>query len=546
MAALYFKSSWPTVAQMPGRGRLARKPEPPRFTLTSIIVAASIMLAMVFYMGNPTQRVQVYVSNVAYADIPEGSDIYGDGSRSNPYYSLDRGFAVLPPGGTVYLNGNPSSQSLYTHSLGTITGSYGVQSVFAGGAVVAGTGTTSVFSMGVGGSLTLTDLTINASQNVGGAATSCILYTSSSGATPAFIATRVIFKDWSTNDCINSSGVHRGTTSLTDVDFTNANPVKGAIRVQGITAGSITILRGSCTITQNITGDNSHGCLSLDASAAGITYSITDWVANMTLDPAMTGAGTHFVVNLIDAIGTVNGGQFNCLGSPGTRQCNNVWGWADAFSITGSQIRNVSITNDSHGGHGCGWGVEGPTTIGVLQDNLLIESCLATIGATATANGFHVWFFGYTTNSVLITSTATGGGIVIVDKDNSGFVAHGNRITGFGSSAILCKGSLNSSIYSNPITQTANSGAIFWFAEQDNLSLNFCTGLALTNNIFINNGTSTIFAEQDVGTTVTPTLNTYNAGTGTLSPQAFRILGSNYGNCAAYKAAVETTASCVP
>ena len=93
----------------------------------------------------------------------------GPGSQANPWQTIDQAIAAVPTTafalggatGTIILTGSASSPNTYVSTAGiTVSGTLTIKAQNAGGAIVAGNGTTEAILLATGANLTLQDLIV--------------------------------------------------------------------------------------------------------------------------------------------------------------------------------------------------------------------------------------------------------------------------------------------------------------------------------------------------------------------------------------------------
>lgn len=495
------------------------------------------------FLANPTARFQHYAS-------PDGTSA-GPGGVDTPWATIDEAIAAVPATctavggatGSIKLVGTTASPNTYVSTAGiTIAGTLTIEALEPLGATVAGNGSTQAILLATGANLTLRDVVVDPSLNNGGAADRGITVPLTASVISLTLDS-VKFQNWKTYAVTAPSGCRINHTE-TDCTYT-ADSVSGGLYLNSYTAGAFVASGSTMTITnQNLVGSGGYALLGGTGSTATGTFTNTN--VSVSLDPTLAGAGRHYGIRFNNMVGTVTGGTHSIASTAGPRSASCVdVSWNLSNVITGSQIKNATGYNNTAGGYVFSMGQEvGNPHTGA--QNCVISGNTASAGSRAIAGGVHLAFMGCMVNGTISNNVLLDGGISLVDKNSDGHTVTGNTITGFGSSALRIKGSVNSTHSNNTVTQTAGYGSgTCVIASWDDGSTNVTSNLTMSGNTFTNaGGTSTLFMrlDNDGSSANTPTNNVYNQSSGTLIANPWTWLNSNYATKAAWQA-IEPTAT---
>lgn len=496
------------------------------------------------FLANPTARFQHYAS-------PSGTSA-GPGGADTPWATVDQALAAVPTTctavggatGTIKLVGTAASPNTYVSTAGiTVNGLLKIQATEALGAKLAGNGTTQAILLASGANLTLKDVIVDPSLNNGGAADRGITVPSTASVISLTLDS-VKLQNWKTYAIGAPSGCRLNYTETNCIY--SADSVAAGFYLNSFIAGSVTVNGSSMALTnQNTIYLGGYAMLGTNSGTTA-TASITNTNVSVTIDPTLVGGGIHYGIRTLNMVATVDGGTHSITSTTGSRQGANVEiSYSGTNVISGSKIKNANGYNGTAGGYCFAIGLETSGTPAQAQ-NCSITGTATSANASAIAGGIHLLFMGCTKNGVMSGNTLLNGGISLVDKNNDGTTVTGNTLSGFGSSALRIKGSANSTVTSNTVTQTAGySGGKCVLASFDDTTTNPTSNLTLSGNTLTNaGGTGTLFVEldNDGSSANTPTNNVYNQSSGSLAANPWTWLGANYTTIAAWRA-IEPTAT---
>jgi len=497
------------------------------------------------FLANPTARSQQYVDTVT-------GSASGPGSAAAPWATIDQGLAGAPAnvvtlsGGArpqVVLNGTVAAQQTFVSTAGiAISGTQYIKAANAGGAILAGNGTTQAILLATGADLTLEDVILDPSLNNGGAAAAAITVPSTATVI-SLTLDRVTFQNW-TGYAVDASGGCRINYTETDCTL-NGGTVTGGVFLNSLNAGAVAVTRPAMVLTSQNTASRG-GYVIIGGSGNTATCQFTDPDIAVTLDSGLAGAGLHYGIRVVNIAGaTVDGGTHSISGAPGSRTGACVlMDYNGADNIDGSQIINATGTNSTNGGYVFAIGLESSGTPAQAENCEISGNTAAAVGAAITG-GCHLGFLGFTKDSSMTGNTFVNGGISVVDKDTVNSTVTGNTVTGFASSGIRAKGSTNGTYSGNTVTQTAGySNGTMIDLSWDDIPATPTTGAIVSGNTFANAGGSstTLVTLDNTGGSATPSNNIYNQSSGSLAANPWRWLGVNYSTLAAWQV-IEPTAT---
>ena len=449
------------------------------------------------YLANPTRYNLsiVYVSSVSANGIPVGSDATGDGSIGAPFLTFAVALASLARPGEIRFNGtSQASPTTYTLASSTLTLALTLCSAVAGQriATLAGGGATAAFTLSPtnGELISFVDVNIDPSLNVGGGPAARCLSLTSQSTTYSVILTNVKCQNWTTYAVYAPSAAFKGNITVTDGTFTGGS-VSGAINLATQDAGSLTV-NGSTSVTITLQQTASVGAIvNQVATSSGVSSYVKVTTASLTLDPALSGAATHYgivVRNVANAL--IDGGTHTCTG-PTSRQVymTGVSQGASApfLSIANSTIQNVTVNHSADGGIAIFTSQDSSGYTRSLAPGCIVQDCIVD-GTGGTSHGI---FLCAGEDQIARRNSITNAAIALPAKYSTRPQIYQNTVTGATSSYSQWKGSQGVVQYSNVWTSTASHSGVMFSVLRDTATLETSDG-TITGDQFVVNGATNI------------------------------------------------------
>lgn len=489
----------------------------------------------------------IVVSADAFDVIPAGNDTTGNGTLANPYATLAKALAVVPEGGVIMLNGNPSAPSNYVAAtLYSITKGMTIDAIFKYGAYCKGTGAqTRVFNVAptAGQTVRFGKIVIDAATTIA----NCILLTDQT--TKYRVELReTACTGWTTQGVSSSASA---VTTKVDLYIDGAlllgTTNRSGVYCKGLIEGAFTIVRTQITMNgQNLGG---HGGVIVWAKAAGCSVEISQCIIYLTVDDSVSNSTTYGVqVQNIPGVKVMNNALYvegnHIAGSkPGEVIQIGATGAAPLDS-SGAIVRGNTISHKVNGGMAIEIGEDNQDTGSrgfcngaLVENNNIICDDFSLAGAT------HGIFNGSGANSIIRRNQVINAGISFGDKEGDGCQCYDNVFVDGNGSMLRLKGSKNGIYVHNTFVRTKGSNFNMVLVSSNQTNGHVGANSKVSGNIFYSQvATNFVSAEATEGAVFDH--NDYYS-TAALGAAAWSISGTNYATLAAWKAAAEASAIAV-
>lgn len=494
---------------------------------------------------------RIYVSSVNANGIPVGDDTAGDGSRENPYLTIDKGYTVATAGKVVLLNGTAAAPADY-RAAGIINSTKAItfDAVVPYGAKISATTTTSrviLWNLSGGATGALGKVIVDGRR----LNTVCLELSSSPTVAQKIVCNGTKFVDFLNYGTSSSAGADvRGKVTLNGCIWTNSGTCRAANYHPRLVEGGFAMNGGTITLDK-LTNAVVGSVALVNAAAVGVTCSIVGVTATLTTDATFVGAyAVGIWITNVDRA-KVSGNTVSITRADGPAKLLILQPTADALALqTGTFLIEANdFYVDSTGGgiiwcgyDGTGAGAEltyadGKMDGGAIRRNLVHASDAAKAGA------IHAIFNSCLANTVVERNRITNAGIGAVDKGGDGAIWRANIIEKCASSYILAKGTFNAKFLHNTIIfDTANNGGGMDIQANPTSGSN-SFNIVYRGNLFVNKGTnSPNMVNVEADQVYWGAFNDYWVTDGNMAHADFFVDGAYLADFAAYKAAKETTA----
>lgn len=335
---------------------------------------------------------------------------------------------------------------------------------------------------------------------------------------------------------------NEATTNLTNCTFSASGAVgtRSYVNATALATGGVTINGATGTIAKHTTATN--GLIDIKATAGGVTASVSNVTATVTLDPTLTSTGEHFGISIKNvANAVIQNNNVTVQGTPGSRTSAIYRITADAaVSSTGGIIRNNVGYNLTNGGYLAIIGADA-TSAGDNQTNSGQITGNTLYGPNSTTHGA---MLGFNRGGIVRGNTIIDAGIGVISKMQtvSGGVGpswiQGNVIINPKTNGLRCKGS-DQTIYAQNTLYWSGAAPTYGILI-DNESATNCTSIVVKNNSMTALGALTQFSQVTTGSAAT--FNNDHWYTDQSLPANTWVYGaSNYGSLAAWEADAQAT-----
>lgn len=457
----------------------------------------------------PTGDIVVSDSASAASGIALGNDTTGTGTASAPYLTLAKALTVATSGQRIWLNGKPSSPSVYTNAT-TYAPTVGltIEAILPLGASIKNSSTTSVMTPVYSGGETLTFRHVIIDGN--SVSADCYRIADSAAAhTLNFEGCRL--QGFTSHGIFGSGSSTKVNLNLFDTDiYGTGTACADGVYIPSFAAGSYKSIRGSVVLTNQ--ASSGHGPVNLVATASGVTSTAIGTEVSSTLLSSLTGAANHYGFAAIDlAPVNVLGCKVTVTGAYGTRSGVPVYITASARICAGNRVAGNAIYNGTTGGYLIRYGEEDGTAAANDKLNGAEIYCnwLEGIGSVAGQTGaLHGILNGSKADANIYRNVFKTTGYAIADKYGSGNW-YSNVIYDYYNSAITFKGSISAKARFNTVYQNVIAAQFIQLSTNTTTSTDIVT-CELTGNDCVTTMAASLSIELQSGqTSVTFGYNNY-------------------------------------
>ncbi len=319
-------------------------------------------------------------------------------------------------------------------------------------------------------------------------------------------------------------------------------------------SGGVDIQDTQITLTA-FNNSGAGGGVSISAAGSGIASRMLRSGVSVTLKPGLAGASIVYAVRFVNQRGVViDGGAgagtiHQVLGNPDNFQgyvtgiVTNRAGNSTELMIDDSVIRNLEIYNSTNGGVCVQIGDDASDR--TKANRLLVEYCKIHGSVSFQEGGGHGVFMCCTTDSVAQHIEAYECGIGLIIKRSTRGIIQDCTVRDMNNVYLLAKGSIDYTFRRITVTAHAGfNGNMFQVnGDTDGPTPLNSNGVLEDVNFNVDGATRIVFVKVDAGQSFTPARNNYRLTSGTLAAYPWQVNGVNYATFAAYKAAVEPTAT---